>query len=160
MGLTEYPKIKAMNMMGIRQSLDLMKLRNALTDRGFAATIFDTVAFERLWKIADDCSADCGVVDVTGNAAGYSLKIRAAATESTSDVNKAQKMVEIHTKLVLPRLLEREAVPEDIVKKASGKTMNMPSFMTTSAMNAIAEMKKALSLNVSSNASPMAAAAR
>ena len=99
-------------------------------------------------------------MDVAGKAAGMILKTKAAQMESTRDVRIAQKRVESHTKAVLPRLLEREAVPDAIVKKASGKTMKAPSFMTTDAMKFMEETKIRLSLNVSSKASPMAAAAR
>ena len=101
-----------------------------------------------------------GAVDVTGKAAGKSLKTRAATIERTSEVRIAQKMVDSHTKLLRPLYLESDAVPDVIVKNASGKTIKIPSFKTTSDMNAIAETKKALSLKVSSNASPMATAAR
>lgn len=99
-------------------------------------------------------------MDVVGNEAGRILKTSAAQIESKRDVRIAQKMVESHTNEVLPRLLERDAVPDAIVKKASGKTMKAPSFMTTSAMKFMEETKNRLSLNVSSKASPMAAAAR
>ena len=86
--------------------------------------------------------------------------MRVAKNDRTIVERAAHRKDEITTKLPLPFFLEREAVPADIEKKASGNTMKTPSLRTISEMNVMPQRKAALFLNVSSNAIPMAAAAR
>ena len=72
----------------------------------------------------------------------------------------AHRTEEMITKLPFPFFLDSDAVPAAIEKKASGKTMNTPSLSTIFEMKVMPQRKAALFLNVSSNAIPMAAAAR
>ena len=92
-----YPKISEIKIIGSRQSLDLMKLKNALTDSGFAAESLVIVEFARMAESSDACCALLGVVVVDGKDAGKTLKRRPAAIERIIVVKVAHMIVESHT---------------------------------------------------------------
>ena len=84
-------------MIGSRQSLDLMKFKNELTERGFAAASLVTVEPMMADESSDACCALAVDVDVVGKTAGNTLKRRPAAIERTAVVNVAHRIVESHT---------------------------------------------------------------
>ena len=96
-GRIAYPNTREIRIIGSRQSLDLMKLKNALTDRGFAAESLVNVELARTAESSDACCAFPGVVVVEGNAAGKALKRRLATIERTAVVNVAHRIVESQT---------------------------------------------------------------
>ena len=117
-----------------------MKLTNAFTESGLADDSLDAVVPARRVSICAPCSALAGTVEVAGKAAGNTLKRSTVMIERAAVVNAAQRMVVSQTYEVRPGFLERDAVPDVIAKKARGKTMKIPSFITisdTKVMNEI-----------------------
>ena len=96
-GRIAYPNTREIRIIGSRQSLDLMKLKNELTDNGFAAESLETVELARRAESSDACCTLLGDVVVDGKAAGKTLNRRLATTERTKVVNVAHRIVESQT---------------------------------------------------------------
>ena len=79
---------------------------------------------------------------------------------NAAEVKRAQKIVDSHVNPVRPDFLVREAVPDIMETKTRGNTMKTPSFMTISDMKVMNGTNPAVSFSTSSNAKPMAAAAK
>lgn len=125
-------------MIGIRQSLDLIKFKNKFTERGLAALNLVKVDWDNTETNCAAFSAVAEEVEVEGKATGNTVNSKAAATESRKEVKRLQKMVESQTKPLAPFFLVNEAVPDVIVTRTRGNTIKIPIFRVTFAIKFIA----------------------